>query len=440
MKNILLSIIALCSFNALLAQGIDIRIEQPSVTHLSTYAFGFPDTLFPQITIRKDSIIEIEAEAIFRVYRLSDGMIIHEEAQNVILPDSIAKVVAFEDYIVSALEPMEYRMEYQVTNDLIDPNPMNNVFFRDFTTGDRKWLFGHEVNDYISPLPSNFDSTHSWSIGLTHVFHNIEWNLTGWDEIQLSFYVGNPEELLGQKIYNTIYIVNEDANDNDLIDPEEIEIVGFTIYTFDGTESVTEPISMKLINLFGESNFIEDGKLMLFCITHENSLYEKPMQIGVDTNYIYHPEAYHYPITPGLPYSKTNYVSGIGGLLEDYFNPFTLLADFNTSTSLEYLPAPMFDISIVSTINTEETSKEKHQIKLLENPVKELLQLEINSQALQPRHINIYNTMGQALYAEKLDAMSDRMEISVGDFPNGTYHVIISGDNGNAVSTFVKTE
>jgi len=438
MKNILLPILFLFFAKLSFSQSIDLAIFQPSVTQLAAYPEWMTETLNPSVIIIKDSLIDLEVNATFKIVQLAGNSIVHEENLSILSLSGTQQLAEFVPFVVTSLPIGDYQIQYDVTSSFLDGNLDNNFFVHNFQITEDEFAFGLEVTDFIHPAPGNYNSVepHAWAFACPVKFQNLP------DDAvlgEMNFAIGNPQELIGQFTPISIYVWDEDANFDGGIDPSERRFVAFGAYTVTGDELPGENISVEISSINGEDWIIEENKFIIFSFEHVNNLPNSPMKLGVDnTPNLNNPNNIITSVNP-LEDNGRVYLGLNGDLSTEPYTPALYINGFNGNLGLTLMPLPAAGFTVVSLSSTKPNTTPKHQIKLLENPVQELLQLEINSQALQPKYINIYNTMGQGLYAEKLDAMSDRIAISVGDFPNGTYHVIIYGDNGNAVSTFVKT-
>jgi len=348
-------------------------------------------------------------------------------------------IADFSDFTTLGLPIGDYEIQYSISSNFTDPNLSNNDFSRIFRISENSFAFGHELTQFIYPKDEAYDEGEfqSWAFGSLYKFDNLPLDATLGT---FQFYVGNPQDFANESIYALIYTWNEDSDGNQKISQSERELIAWGHYQFTGNEVPEEAISIDiLIPLDGSKWLIEQNKTILFTVESISVGKEPPAQIGVDANYF---QQEYWTFNPQLPGVAFPYFGIFAGMNHDL-----TVTQYDTSPSgsfigglngsNHYLPiCASFEVGFPLPIN--ERTKENNGIKLLENPVENIVRLQFENEDFKPKFISIYNTSGQAYYHKAIDSQDTLLQIPVSSLPNGTYHILVSGKGGQAATTFIK--
>lgn len=334
-----------------------------------------------------------------------------------------------ENWVPTGNEPAgAYSGAYTISSDEDDFDPTDNTIPFNFMVSDSS--FSKELGRTRNVLPAadnwNDGEPHSWTYG-NCFFVTAQ---TGGQTLvasSASFTVANGDEIAGKSLIISLYEWN-DGNADGLVQVGERTRRSLSTYIVNGTELETDIITVELPAFpnFDEFHVLEAGKyylIMIEYITEDEQDYVMAASDAIDyTATVF--------ATTELGAPRYAGVLGIAGSLED--------VEYTTvGFGQDLVPVVRLNTSILT--NTGDVLSANNHIKLMPNPVSDMLTVDINLER-PSEEVTLYVTdvTGKIMMVNKQHQVhQQQVQLNVAHLVSGTYMLVVATENGTQVKRFV---
>ncbi len=186
----------------------------------------------------------------------------------------------------NGLFPKSYTATYEVTGNTPEPDLSDNSVSYSMITSDTVFAKDFGGSFAVRPADANWDPAepHSWAYGNYYRIVDGE----NWDASSVSFGIGNASDLIDQIIFIGLHRWLGDFNGDGDANVDERELVGFSIYVINGTESESDVITLELQDIITNQsgvNLESDGDYLLMVEYTTSSIGEDLEIVVGESNY-----------------------------------------------------------------------------------------------------------------------------------------------------------
>ncbi len=324
------------------------------------------------------------------------------------MSDSLAENQAFPNVFTPSNALAAYEGTYTLTPGNGDDNPVDNTVSFEFAVSDTTFAKALSATRVVAPAADN-----SYSYGNCYYIADA----TNLYARNVSFAVGNAEELIGSSVSLLLYKWDGDLNEDGQANLDEYgnAPVAFNAYDFDGSESntlITVPVSIDDEGIALESDsyyFIvtqfdaPDAETNLFLLASEERNYN----------------AMWFASTQGdgpIQYASVLDVGNTG--------------DFSY-VGFGWDIVPIMQLHVGGLTATEQILSQANEIAIAPNPTSTQARLDIGLETAQEVQIQLFNMQGKRIYTQKLGKVQQHsLDLDVSDFAAGTYFVVVRAEEG----------
>lgn len=347
-------------------------------------------------------------------------------------PNNLVENIPFADQFTPT-EVGSYIGVYEISSDAMDVDESNNVqgFIFDVTED----LFTKEAsgaNIPVAPGSGNWDEgeLRSWAFGNYFYVPNGD----GYFINDVTFSLGNPEQIAGKAIIITLYEWTGDTNNDANMDPGERENVAFSFYAVTGSETGLEPITIP---------FPGEG--------------EDPVALKNDTEYVLMLEyiaddpttSVFFGCSDVLDYGASVFVSALQGAPR-----YAALIGINDDLSVEpystvgftgqlWSIVPALRMSITDTpTSTRDLPSITNEFTIFPVPVKEHVNLQLGFQEqAEQMTVRIMDVSGKTILQRDYENVQrEFFEYDMSRLATGAYLLQVTTNKGTGTRKFIKSE
>ncbi|MCB0629339.1 MAG: T9SS type A sorting domain-containing protein [Saprospiraceae bacterium] len=262
-------------------------------------------------------------------------------------------------------------------------------------------LFGVDNNLVQNATqPSEFNSDY-WEAGSYYYTPHG----TGYEAYKAQFMIFSPENAhIGETVNIQLYKWNN--NDDFQISDNELELIGFTTYTFSDDDTFFQLIDAPLYQDDGETIGypLQDSSEYILTI----SLPKPTETLNYSMPYVYHRVLYDYG---AIVRNGDDWFSG-------GFGP-------------EIAFVLRMGVREITTIATKEPQLDDSRINAFPNPTKDWYRIDLDLENASPVQLQLMSIAGQTVIQREYTTMQrDRIDLDVSDLPAGAYLVKIRTEEG----------
>jgi len=326
-----------------------------------------------------------------------------------IAPDSVAENVFFAQAFLPPMEPMLYtglyRLEYPgMEEDALPSNNELTFFFR--VTDDE---FAKELGATRSIAPAD---------GPSYIYGNVFYVVEGLNKVieEVSFAVNNAEELSGRNV--TVFVAEWDGQhaDSRFVSPEEYSIVGFTDYTFTGSEGNSR-IGVAVRSILDEAIVLKDSTYYIVAVDYL-STDQVPLELLASEDFDYFATVFQ---TDSLEMPRYSSVLNVRSV--DAQGELDLLG-----FGYDVVPTIRMKIEDCESVSTKDLPLSTELVRVYPNPVGKQLRVHLAATKAEMTSLRLYNLQGQLLQERTISAAEpSTMSLDLGHLAAGSYLLDVRG-------------
>lgn len=373
----------------------------------------------------------------------SGGQVVYNDnvAYGSIEGDVLVENVNFPSPVMvptSSVAPDTYTGTYLLTSDQSTPE-------NDFNFADNSNTFSFSTTEDVYALETGFtrsvavsNAIYDPGAPLSYTYGNYFFFPQGSDYKlrSVTWGVANPSDVAGIPI-NLILFKWVDANDNEIAESSEREILGFATHVFDGSEPDNTILETVLESFTGGDIVFEDNASYLMMAEFN----------GVDDEtffFLLASEDYDYGgvVLSGAQAGMPTYASVLGfssdGNVQGIDYEVTLTTDPDR-VHFGWDIVPLIRLNIDDLVGTKDLLPEENVVKLYPSPASENVKVDIEfTQRMENVQLVMVDAAGRSVFTQNYENM-DRaaLEFNVSRLPSGAYTMQVNTERGVRAVPFV---
>ncbi|MEO0338315.1 MAG: PA domain-containing protein [Bacteroidota bacterium] len=344
--------------------------------------------------------------------------------------NTLIENVPFDDSFTPTEENI-YVGFYSIAADSADSDDRDN--FQNFIFQVTDNLFSKEVGATRTILPAAAEweegEPHSWAYGNSFYLPNGD----GFFVEDVTFALGNADEIAGTGLVLSLYEWTEDTNNDGNMDPDERVSQGFGLYIVNGQEGVGEPISVPFPGDGEDPVALKDGATYVVMVEYFAPSAASPDVVLVAADDLdYNAQIFLSDNILGNP----RYASllGISGDLTT--EPYS-----SVGFGRDFVPVVRMSITGDAT-STRDLANIENEFAVFPNPTSEVVNLQLGLQDMADEAlVRIMDVSGKTiLQRDYQNVQRETMTYNVSQLPAGTYFLQVTTAEGTGTRKFNVTK